>query len=52
MMREHIPDRTRIHYVITNGGKRNGGGHHLGHHRSSLVPSYHDQNFFVAPMKK
>ena len=21
MMREHIPDRTRIHYVITNGGK-------------------------------
>ncbi|MEH3047261.1 amidohydrolase [Sphingomonas adhaesiva] len=21
LMREHIPDRTRIHYVITNGGK-------------------------------
>lgn len=21
MLREHIPDRTRIHYVITNGGK-------------------------------
>ena len=36
MMREHIPDRTRIHYVITDGGKA-----------PNVVPAYAESYYYV-----
>ena len=36
MMREHIPDRTRIHYAITDGGKA-----------PNVVPSYAEAYYYV-----
>jgi len=36
MMREHIPDRTRIHYVITDGGKA-----------PNVVPSFAESYYYV-----
>ena len=36
MMREHIPDRTRIHYAITDGGKA-----------PNVVPAYAESYYYV-----
>ena len=36
LMREHIPDRTRIHYAITDGGKA-----------PNVVPSYAEAYYYV-----
>ena len=36
MMREHIPDRTRIHYAITDGGKA-----------PNVVPAYAEAYYYV-----
>jgi aminobenzoyl-glutamate utilization protein B len=36
MMREHIPQETRIHYVITNGGKA-----------PNIVPDFAEVYYYV-----
>ena len=41
MMREHIPQETRIHYVITNGGKA-----------PNIVPDYAEVYYYVRHPKK
>src|SRR5258708_31010282 len=41
MMREHIPQETRIHYVITNGGKA-----------PNVVPDYAEVYYYVRHPKK
>lgn len=41
MMREHIPQETRIHYVITNGGKA-----------PNVVPDYAEAYYYVRHPKK
>jgi aminobenzoyl-glutamate utilization protein B len=41
MMREHIPQETRIHYVITNGGKA-----------PNVVPDYAEVYYYVRHLKK
>jgi aminobenzoyl-glutamate utilization protein B len=41
MMREHIPQETRIHYVITNGGKA-----------PNVVPDFAEVYYYVRHPKK
>jgi aminobenzoyl-glutamate utilization protein B len=41
MMREHIPQETRIHYVITNGGKA-----------PNVIPDYAEVYYYVRHPKK
>jgi aminobenzoyl-glutamate utilization protein B len=41
MMREHIPQETRIHYVITNGGKA-----------PNVVPDFAEAYYYVRHPKK
>jgi aminobenzoyl-glutamate utilization protein B len=41
MMREHIPQETRVHYVITNGGKA-----------PNVVPDYAEVYYYVRHPKK